>query len=351
MSLNVDKWKLFKYSDIFIIRKGFYNKKPEHNSIGKIPFLGATSENNGITEYYSLEDIEVSSKTGDSNNANIEQKIFPGNALCVTNNGSVGYAFYQKGEFTCSHDVNPLYLKNGEFNMYTALFVATVISKDRYRWDYGRKWRPERMENSKILLPIIKEDKLDLKYMEEYIKSLRSKQITTTITKSNNIKLNDTRWDYFIFGDLLSEINKAKSYSKVELTTIDYPNKDYIPFVSRTEKNNGVDCYCLKEDVEKTEKGNAIVIGDTTSTISYQEKEFATGDHLVIIRADWLNKYTGLFIVSILQKERFRYSYGRAFLMDSIKKTKLKLPISKKNKPDWTFMEEYIKSLPYADKI
>lgn len=170
--LNTSSWKEFKYTEIFDIKKGFYNKKPEHTINGTIPFLGATEKNNGVTEYYSIEDIESASKTGDKNNSPLSEKIFPANSVCVTNNGSVGFAFFQDKEFTCSHDVNPLYLLDGEFNVYTGLFLAAVIMKDRYRWDYGRKWRPARMEKSVISLPQNPKGMPDWDYMEQYIKSL-----------------------------------------------------------------------------------------------------------------------------------------------------------------------------------
>lgn len=172
IELDASSWKEFNYAEIFDIKKGFYNKKPEQTTDGTIPFLGATEKNNGVTEYYSIEDIESASKTGDENNSPISDKIYPPNAVCVTNNGSVGFAFFQDREFTCSHDVNPLYLQGGEFNVYTGLFVATVIMKDRYRWDYGRKWRPMRMANSVISLPQNAQGLPDWEYMERYIKSL-----------------------------------------------------------------------------------------------------------------------------------------------------------------------------------
>lgn len=177
--VDTSNWKKFVYSKIFDVKKGFYNKKPEHTGIGDIPFLGATERCNGVTEYYSIEDIEVASKTGDNNNVGIEEKIFAGNALCVTNNGSVGCAFFQPVEFTCSHDVNPLYILNGTFDMYTAMFVATVIEMDKYRWAYGRKWRPERMVKSTILLPAKIQDGEyvpNWEYMREYIKLLPYKE-------------------------------------------------------------------------------------------------------------------------------------------------------------------------------
>lgn len=170
--VDTSTWKEFVYSKIFDVKKGFYNKKPEHSYEGDIPFLGATERCNGVTEYYTVEDIELASKTGDEKNAPLDEKIFAKDALCVTNNGSVGCAFYQPINFTCSHDVNPLYLLDGCFDMYTALFVATIIEMDKYRWAYGRKWRPKRMVNSTIRLPAKLQDGKyvpDWDYMKQFI--------------------------------------------------------------------------------------------------------------------------------------------------------------------------------------
>ena len=171
-SFDMSTWKTFGFTEIFKVCKGFYNKKPEPSGEGTIPFLSATSENNGVTEYYTLEEIANATRTGDGSNDPLSRKLFPGHAVCVTNNGSVGFAYYQAKQFTCSHDVNPLYRLEGEFTEATGLFVASVIMKDRYRWAYGRKWRPERMVHSTIDLPATPDGKPDWQWMEDYIKSL-----------------------------------------------------------------------------------------------------------------------------------------------------------------------------------
>ena len=179
IQLHTEKWKWFRYDEVFDIRKGFYNKKPDENILGEIPFIGATDSNNGITSMHDLDTIEKSSKTGDEPNASLSEKIFEPNCITVSNNGSVGYAFYQQKKFTCTHDVNPLYLQKKwkkELNVYIAMFLCSLIEKERFRWDYGRKWRPKRMPNSLIKLPVIKnaENKYepDWQFMEDYIKSL-----------------------------------------------------------------------------------------------------------------------------------------------------------------------------------
>jgi len=174
--INTSKWKTFKFGGeegIFIIKNGYYNKKPEHTEKGDIPFIGASMMNNGVTDYYSIFDIENNHKDSKSAEHTLEKKIFSGNCITIANNGvGVGSAFYQKNNFTCTHDINILYLKNKEMNKYIALFICTLIRKEKYRWAYGRKWRPIRMPDSEIKLPVTKDGNPDWDFMENYIKSL-----------------------------------------------------------------------------------------------------------------------------------------------------------------------------------
>lgn len=364
--IDTSNWELFDFSKIFIMKSGFYNKKPESDATGTIPFIGATDKNNGVTAYLSIEEIESASKTGIEPNHSLDDKLFPPDALCLTNNGSVGYAYYQNKEFTCSHDVTPLYLIEGNFNKFTALFISTIIMHDRYRWGYGRKWRPKRMIHSKLSLPILRDrsgnpvldesyifsDKgftPDWLFMEQYMKSLQY-QLPTTIN-DNSMTISVNEWKSFTFLDLDINIYKAKAHAKIDMDFSKKRVDNTIPFVSRTELNNSVDGWVHNEGIVGLEDGNALVIGDTTSTISYQQNSFVAGDHIVVIRASWLNKYTGLFIQTLLSKEKFRYSYGRAYKMELIKKTLIYLPVIDDGQIDWIWIEKYIKSLPYSDSI
>lgn len=158
LSLSDREWKWFKYPEVFEVIKGHYNNRPQRDEKG-IPFISATENNNGITDYV------VSGGT----------KVFPAKRITVSNDGSVGNAFYQEKEFTCSHSVNivrihPKY--NTELNQYIALFLIPLIQKEKYRFGYGFKWRIERMKQSKIKLPVDKKGNPDWQFMEGYIKSL-----------------------------------------------------------------------------------------------------------------------------------------------------------------------------------
>lgn len=128
--------------------------------------------------------------------------------------------------------------------------------------------------------------------------------------------------------------------------------EEYISYVTRTDENNGVSMYVQALDYQGLEKANAITIGDTAATIFFQEHDLITGPHIIIIRADWLNVYTASFIITILNQEKYRYPvFGRAFTKKLIKETKVYLPVNKEGQPDFQFMEDYIKSLPFSAKL
>lgn len=61
---------------------------------GRIPFLSATQYNNGISTFYTEEIILAYDKVGKKTSKDIDKRIFDGNCLTITNNGSVGNVYY-----------------------------------------------------------------------------------------------------------------------------------------------------------------------------------------------------------------------------------------------------------------
>ena len=152
-------------------------------------------------------------------------------------------------------------------------------------------------------------------------------------------------WGLFCLGRLFSRIYKAEAHVKTDLVECSPTSDKAIAFITRTENNNGCDCFVENRDVSGIEKGNAIIIGDTTSTFFYQEEQFIAGDHIVVCRADWINRRTALFVKAVLGRDRYRYSYGRAFKMDLIASTWIRLPETSSKEPDWRYMSDFISRL------
>jgi hypothetical protein len=148
--LTDQKWGLFMLSQLFEFKKGKRLTKAQlQTRPGPVPFIGAIDSNNGVA-------------------ASVDTAIHEGGTITVNYNGSVAEAFYQPVPFWASDDVNVLYPK---FSMSpsVALFIATVISKEKYRFSFGRKWHLERMRESAINLPMKAVGEPDFQYMERFI--------------------------------------------------------------------------------------------------------------------------------------------------------------------------------------
>lgn len=359
--LNTTEWKEFLLSKIFEIKKG--KRLTKENQIdGDIPFIGATSKNNGITSYIG------------------QNAIHEGNTISLSYNGSVGEAFYQAQPFWASDDVNVLYPINFVLTENIAMFFCAILRHEKQMWSYARKWNMEKMKTTFIKLPIDSEGNPNYAFMEKYMNSLHSsidnipdyflnegyekaswyidnieqdifEQKYAGKFKVNKIKLQDRKWKEFSLNSLTTSINNGKSYNASDLVAA-ADGTEYVSYVTRTDNNNGISMYVQAEEYEGLEKANAITIGDTTATIFFQDHDFITGPHIIVVRADWLNVYTANFIITLLNQEKYRYPvFGRAYTKDLIADTTLSLPIDNEGNPDYKFMEDYIKSLPFSKNL
>jgi type I restriction enzyme M protein len=155
-SINTQEWGDFKYKDIFNIERG---KSSQVKSDNRSLLIGASQNFNGSNEEYIYESPHYKEP-----------------CITVGNGGNVGcgQAFYQNIPFNAKSTVNILSLndKKQSLNSFIALFLVTLIKKEQYRFDFGRGWSLDRMQNHKIKLPITKEGNPDWQFMEDYIKSL-----------------------------------------------------------------------------------------------------------------------------------------------------------------------------------
>jgi hypothetical protein len=58
-----------------------------------------------------------------------------------------------------------------------------------------------------------------------------------------------------------------------------------------------------------------------------------------------------MFLCPLIYKEKYRFNYGRKWDKEMMQNSKIKLPITSDGSPDWQFMENYIKSLPYSKSM
>ena len=151
-TFDTKKWIWFVYEDLFEIKKG--KRLTKSNMVkGTTPFIGSINSNNGVSNYIN------------------KTPIFKENTITINYDGSVAEAYYQSKPYWALDSVNVLYPKF-KLNPYIGMFLVTLFKKEKYRFDYGRKWHKERIEKSKIKLPVDNDGNPDWQFMESYIKSL-----------------------------------------------------------------------------------------------------------------------------------------------------------------------------------
>ncbi len=322
MFLLGTSWKKFKMDDIFVFHKGKRLTK-EDMTPGNTNFIAAIDDNNGIRQKIDL------------------PPLHNGNCITVNYNGSIGESFYQDQPFRASDDVNILYPKNWELNRNIGLFLCTIIRHNKYRFGYGRKWNLEKMKDTNIALPVDKNGSPDWAFMDSYVEKLTNPEKIKTKIKRKELPFDTTKWEKFTVKDVF-ECNTTKPM----IETVD---GDEV-YITRSAMNNGFSGF-VSNDGYKLNKSNCITIGAEGRFAFYQDKDFVAGVKIYTLRNEKLNKYNGLFICTVLNQDVYKYSYGRARILDKIKQEIIKLPVDKNGNPDWDYMEKYIKSLPYSDLI
>ncbi|MBO5950411.1 MAG: restriction endonuclease subunit S [Fibrobacteraceae bacterium] len=348
MNLNIENWTSFRLGDIFDIKKG-KRLTSEDQTIGNTPYIGAIDSNNGIANYI-----------GQSPTHN-------GNTITLSYNGSVGEAFYQPNAFWATDDVNVLYFKkeNGvEFNEHIALFICAVLKKEKYRYCYGRKWVLESMNETRIKLPT-KNNVPDWEWMETYIKSLHHKPITTKISNKNNVTLKSNEWKEFYLHKLFNA-GMGNGIDAV-LTTNDNPKYNY---VSRKSDSDFDFVDEIEGETPFPAGSMTLALGGSLGSCFIHSKPFYTAQNVAVLQEKTpLSNHTKLFIATLIRNEcKIKYqAFGRELNAHFRKDFTIKLPIKRDANgiiydethefsddgyiPDWEWMDSYMKSLPYSDRI
>jgi len=157
--------------------------------------------------------------------------------------------------------------------------------------------------------------------------------------------LDTEHWQWFRY-DSLFRIVKGKRLTKADMI----PGS--IPFIGATEFNNGVTAYIDSD--EYIHQGNLITVSYNGSVgmAFYQPQDFFACDDVNVLYPKFqINPYIAIFIVSLIEQERYRYNYGLKWTKEKMEQSLIKLPVKPDATPDWEYMENYIKSLSYSGNL
>ena len=196
---------------------------------------------------------------------------------------------------------------------------------------------------------------------EKNIKEILAFKIITSssIIKFNNHKknkniepLSNNNWGFFKVKNIFEIIEPTKG-----ITTDSLMDGTKLPYIAAKKDNNGLKCFVANDGNEDfISDGNCIVFihigAGSAGYTTYQPSSFIGMSGKTSCGSfKGLSQYIGAFLVTILDFERPRYSFGRSWTGDRLLETKIRIPINESGEPDWVYMEDFIKSLPYGNMI
>ena len=179
---------------------------------------------------------------------------------------------------------------------------------------------------------------------------LNSNDINSSSIINKNITLKNTQWKEFKINDLFI-IEKGE-----RLIESDRAGGE-IPLITASSYHNGITSFIDKNTFE-CKKGlfsNKLTI-DMFGNVFYHKYQYFSDDniHTLIFNNELnidLNEYVSVFLIAILEKISAKYGFGRQVRLHRLQEEVVALPVGKNNQPDWQFMENYIKSLPYSKSL
>ena len=336
LKLTDREWQEFAIGEIFTIAIG---KSIDGNKVnrqsGKTAYVTRKEQLNGIDGFIDYSEDFLN-------------KDYP----VITIGNETAEPFVQVYPFFTGTKVNILKPKQ-PLNASILAFIATSLKKHKSKYSYSFTINSTRLKKQNILLPVDLDGNPDWQFMEDFIKQKEAAQTEKLITYYTNRamelmiqteSISDAEWKEFEVGKLFTfESKPSKGLNHLEKCEIGGTN-----YVGATNRNNGVLDYVV--DNEKiTYHGNAIAFirnGEGAMGYSvYKAEDFIATQDVSVCYNENLNRYNGLFITTVADTIRGKYNFGYKRNQSRLNKEKLRLPVNSDGKPDWQFMENFIKQI------
>lgn len=152
------------------------------------------------------------------------------------------------------------------------------------------------------------------------------------------MNLMDKEWKEFKCEDIFD------IYTGASIPVKDLIDGD-IPRITASETNNGVIGYYKKMDIKNYRELNNFISVSFLGGVFYQPYTASLDMkiHAVKLKDREFNKSLGNFLVRVIKQTVSRFTYGDQLSSKDLPRQKILLPVDDEGKPDYEFMESYMK--------
>ncbi|MBN1862069.1 MAG: restriction endonuclease subunit S [Dehalococcoidales bacterium] len=286
--------------------------------------------------------VNFIARTGKNNGVVAKVKLVPGinpnpaNTISVAGgSSSVMESFLQKEPYYSGRDL--FYLRPKiELSDKQLLFYCLCLKANKHKFGYGRQAN-KTLQN--LSIPSLEE-------IPSWIDKISIPDIPSSLPVMNDSRpdLNTNVWKQFTLNEVF-EVKKGKRLTKHEQIN------GSTPYISSSSLNNGVDNYIGNGFTDE----NCLTFAcyGSIGEVFYQREKVWVSDNAnaLYLKDIVLNPFVAMFLTAVLRLEKYRFSYGVTGKKERLEKSTIKLPSDGWGNPDWRFMENYIKSLPYSSNL
>lgn len=341
--IDISKWHEFQLggdNGLFEIVLPSGDIQAQKMDDGDYPLISSGKNNNGICKY-----IDETS----------ESEIIQANTITVD---MFGKAFYHDYEYYCvSHGRVNILVPKFNITKNIGLYIAKVIENVTIpKYEFLDMCSQGALIKECIKLPINGKGEPDWEYMESYMKNIMQeseKNIENLQNiNSNNNKIDIKEWQEYRLGDLFYKcnLNKKDNFSKISDVSLEKNDEFDLPLVNAKHYNNGIMYYGRSSDFDSEimtldiVQNGAAAVGDVYA--QPQRTGVLEDAYLIKSYEEITSEEVLQFLATVIQKDiKQHFSYDDKCTWDKAKEMKIHLPSTSNNKPDYEYMEQYMKNI------
>jgi hypothetical protein len=314
---------MIQLSALFEVR---YGVNLELNALkqnpGGINFVSRTATNNGVS-------ARVEPLPG--------VDPIPAGVLSVAGGGSVLETFLQPEPFYSGRDLYYLTPKT-QITDQQKLYYCCCIRANKYRYNYGRQANRTLKE---ILLP----SQEDIPSWVHTIDANGQGSIARPAAATTVTLPPAKQWKAFRMTDLF-EVKKGRRIIKAKLAP------GAVPFITAIDNNNSLREYFSGPPIFSPNTLTVPYNGNGVAEAFYQPAAYWACDDVNVLQPKFpLTPAIGLFLATLIRREKYRFSYGRKWHKERMEASTISLPVQSDGTPDWALMEKFIRTLPFSSQL
>lgn len=361
------KFQKFRIGDLFTAESGDTDLKKVDIENNGVPVITSGVQNYGI--------LGLTTR---------KAKVIPQNTITVDMFGNVYFRDFEYKIVTHARVFSLIPKQN--ITRSIGLYFQTCLSKHKSKFSYDNMCVFTKLENETIELPIADAGKLDVEFIENYIRQLEADRlqqleayliatglddyvlndkdkktlslsqvdISDEVRHSKNVVEDEQlKFKEFQIDDLFvkKKLGHKRPFTKAKDTS-DHKTKEFnLPLINAKMGDNGIMFYGRSQDFDHIEKSIAIIQNGAIATGKVYVQPQHTGvlwdGYLIQSNFEVDKECRRLFYIATCIEKTIRPIFNRdnKATWNRIKGYKIKLPVTDDNTLDFEYMENYIRAV------